>query len=135
MNFQFWFAEHLVFRISYFKDLQCFFSKFLALLTMIVHRKVNQPASNHMFKVNNRNTRTRCKICSKLTIKTPEKSLLSLYCSLQTYFITYSSAFIVNFKQVNVWVKAQISEFYFCNGFIFLSKWIFLIKLLFIRRF
>ena len=25
-----------------------------------------------MFKVNNRNTRTRCDICSKLTIKTPE---------------------------------------------------------------
>ena len=25
-----------------------------------------------MFKVNNRNTKTRCEICSKLTIKTPE---------------------------------------------------------------
>ena len=30
------------------------------------------PAGNYMFKVNNRNTRTRCEICSKLTIKTPE---------------------------------------------------------------
>ena len=29
------------------------------------------PASNYKFKVNNRNTRTRCEICSKLTIKTP----------------------------------------------------------------
>ena len=28
------------------------------------------PAGNCMFKVNNRNTRTRCEICSKLTIKT-----------------------------------------------------------------
>ena len=27
------------------------------------------PAGNCMFKVNNRNTRTRCEICSKLTIK------------------------------------------------------------------
>ena len=27
------------------------------------------PAGNYMFKVNNRNTRTRCEICSKLTIK------------------------------------------------------------------
>ena len=27
-------------------------------------------ADNYMFKVNNRNTRTRCEICSKLTIKT-----------------------------------------------------------------
>ena len=28
--------------------------------------------SNYIFKVNNRHTRTRCEICSKLTIKTPE---------------------------------------------------------------
>ena len=33
----------------------------------------NKPAGNYMFKVNNRNTRTRCEICSKLTIKTPEQ--------------------------------------------------------------
>ena len=31
------------------------------------------PAGNYIFKVNNRNTRTRCEICSKLTIKTPER--------------------------------------------------------------
>ena len=31
------------------------------------------PASFHLFKVNNRNTRKRYKICSKLTIKTPER--------------------------------------------------------------
>ena len=31
------------------------------------------PVGNYMFKVNNRNTRTRRKICSKLTIKTPER--------------------------------------------------------------
>ena len=30
------------------------------------------PVGTYVFKVNNRNTRTRCKICSKLTIKTPE---------------------------------------------------------------
>ena len=28
---------------------------------------------NNMFKVNNRNTRTRYEICSKLTVKTPER--------------------------------------------------------------
>ena len=33
----------------------------------------NYPAGNYMFKVNNRNTRTRCEICSKLTIKIPER--------------------------------------------------------------
>ena len=31
------------------------------------------PAGNYMFKVNNRNTRTRCEMCSKLTIKIPEQ--------------------------------------------------------------
>ena len=31
------------------------------------------PAGNYMFKVNNRNSRTRCELCSKLTIKTPER--------------------------------------------------------------
>ena len=29
------------------------------------------PDGNYMFKVNNRNTKTRCEICSKLAIKTP----------------------------------------------------------------
>ena len=38
------------------------------------------PAGIYMFKVNNRNTRTRCEICSKLTIKTPERSFWCLYC-------------------------------------------------------
>ena len=32
------------------------------------------PAGNYMFKGNNKNTRTRCKICSELTIKTPDQS-------------------------------------------------------------
>ena len=30
------------------------------------------PANIYLFKGNNRNTRKSCKICSKLTIKTPE---------------------------------------------------------------
>ena len=31
------------------------------------------PAGIYLLKVNNRNTRTRCEICLKLTIKTPER--------------------------------------------------------------
>ena len=34
---------------------------------------VKTPADNYMFKVNSRNTRPRYEICSKLTIKTPER--------------------------------------------------------------
>ena len=59
---------------------------------------VDYPVGNYMVKVNNRNARTRCGICLKLTIKTP-KSLF--YCSLGTYLTPYSSVFIVNFEQIN----------------------------------
>ena len=38
------------------------------------------PAGIYLLKVNNRNTRTRCEICSKLTIKTPERPLASFWC-------------------------------------------------------
>ena len=31
------------------------------------------PVNIYLFKVTNRNTRKRCEICSKLTIKTPER--------------------------------------------------------------
>ena len=43
-----------------------------------------------MFKGNNRNTRTRCEICSKLTIKTPERR-----------YWRRSGVFIVNFEHVS----------------------------------
>ena len=39
----------------------------------VLYSSIKKPAGNYMFKVNNRNTRTRCEICSKLTIKTPER--------------------------------------------------------------
>ena len=41
----------------------------------------NYPVSNHMFKIDIENTRTRCEMCSTLIIKTPE---LFFYCWLLT---------------------------------------------------
>ena len=38
------------------------------------------PVCIYMFKVNNRNTRTWCGICSKLTVKTPERRQASFWC-------------------------------------------------------
>ena len=35
--------------------------------------EITDPAGNYIFKVNNRITRRRCKICSKLTTKPPER--------------------------------------------------------------
>ena len=44
------------------------------------------PAGNYMFKVNNRNTRTRCEICSKLTIKIPMPAgYIIKFCSYDFY--------------------------------------------------
>ena len=37
------------------------------------HRKQQYPAGIYLIKVNDRNTRTRCEICSRLTIKIPER--------------------------------------------------------------
>ena len=50
------------------------------------------PAGNYMSKVNNRNSRTRCEICSKLKIKTPERRQW------------HSGVFIVNFEHISLLV-------------------------------
>ena len=46
----------------------------------------NQPhynaTGNYMFKVINRDTKTKCEICSKLAIKTPERNIKIMYCWL-----------------------------------------------------
>ena len=47
-------------------------------------------ANNYLLKVNNRNTRTRCEICSKLIIKTPER-----------HHWRRSGVFIVNFEHIS----------------------------------
>ena len=60
-----------------------------------------------MFKVNNRNPRTKCETCSKLTIETLEQSEICSKLTIktserrQTYFTPCSSVSIVDFKQVN----------------------------------
>ena len=47
----------------------------------------------YLFKVNNRDTNKSCEICSKLTIKTPERR--------HWYF--FSSIFVGDIEQVHVW--------------------------------
>ena len=53
-------------------------------------------AGDQMFKINHENTRTRCEICSTLTIKITERRQRRR----STYFTSFS-IFIVNFEQVN----------------------------------
>ena len=55
------------------------YGSFLVIFIAIIQTKHEKrknhsiPAGIYLLKVNNRNTRTRCEICSKLTIKTPER--------------------------------------------------------------
>ena len=51
-------------------------------------------ASNYMFKVNDGSTRTRCEICSKLTMKKDTRAT-SLHWS-------FSGVFIVNFEHISL---------------------------------
>ena len=68
---------------------------------MLMKRDIN-PVGNYMLKVNNRNTKTMCEICSKLTIQTPELRsigvvLMSLLLTLNIFY-TCSSVSNVNFE-------------------------------------
>ena len=64
------------------------------------------PANIYVLKVNNRNTRKRCEICSKLTIKIPEqrhwRRSTVFTVNLEHVSHLFSSVSIVDFEQVNV---------------------------------
>ena len=61
-------------------------------VTQWLEQYASDLANIYFFKFNNRNTRKRCEVCSKLTIKTPEGP--------------FSSVSIADFEQVNVsWVS------------------------------
>ena len=61
----------------------------------------------YLFKVNDGNTRTRCEICSKLTIKTPERRhwhhSVVFIVNFELNFPPYSSVSILNFEHVNAY--------------------------------
>ena len=57
---------------------------------MLIELIRKNSAGIYLLKVNNRNTRTRCEICSKLTLKTPEP------CHWRR-----SGVFIVNFEHIS----------------------------------
>ena len=56
------------------------------------------PMDIYLLNVNGRITRTRCEICLKLTIKTPER------------FKSMSAVSVVDFEQINVYRVASNSE-------------------------
>ena len=87
-------------------------SKIYKLQTAKQNSKANGfSTATYLIKVNNRNTRTICEICSNLPIKTPGRSqLLTL-----KKFNTFSCVTTADFEQVNAgWVeKKKIFRQYF----------------------
>ena len=73
----------------------------------------NPRAGNYIFKGNNRNTRTRCEICSKLTIKTPERRHWRC-CGVFIVDFEHISHLVLVFPSlilVNVdWLKSMIDD-------------------------
>ena len=57
---------------QHFYEQICIFMTMRLILFAAYLKLISLPASFYLFKVNNRDTRKRCYVYSKLTIKTPE---------------------------------------------------------------
>ena len=68
----------------------CVYQKIFDLLRGYLQLRAIVPVGIYLLKVNDRNTRTRCEICSKLTIKTPVRRQWRL-----------SGAFIINSEHIS----------------------------------
>ena len=72
------------------------------------------PETQNLLKVNNRNTRTRSEMCSKLTIMTPKWRQWELWAN----FSPCSSVSIVNFKQLIAGESARYVKIVYFNKFL-----------------
>ena len=61
---------------------------------------IDKPAGIYLVKVNNRNTRTRCEICLKLTINIPQRRQTKRH---------RSGIFIINFEHISHLVLVFLS--------------------------
>ena len=75
-----WTFSTMISRIKKYFDFKWTFStmisrmkKYFDISTDVMCKLYSHPAGIYLFKVNNRNTRTRCEIYPELTIKTPER--------------------------------------------------------------
>ena len=70
-------------------------------------KKIYKPAKIYLFKVNNRNSRKRCEIYPKLTIKTSKRRRFLL---LTLCFTLFPIVSIVDFEQVNDSLKRPFRD-------------------------
>ena len=81
------------------------FFSFLDSFFFLLSKPWSYLANIYLFKIRNRNIRKRSKICSKLTIKTPEWRHDVFLLLTLNIFHTFFSISILDFEQVNVsWV-------------------------------
>ena len=90
-------------------------SSFLNKKTDIVFRILIQNflADFYLFKVNKKDTRKTCKICSKLTMKTPERRHLHRSGVFIVNFEHISNLFLVFLLFISCWIK-PLTTFIFC---------------------
>ena len=88
-----------------------------------IYTSKNFPTNIYLFRVNNSNTRKRCEICSKLTIKSPQRRSTVFIVNFEHVshlFNPFSSVSTVGFEQVNIcWVPPyqfmNVEINYCCN--------------------
>ena len=74
-------CQRLGLLMQYLRDLFFFFI-FIFIISnqiIILEMSYHYPADIYLLKVNNRNSRTRCEICSKLAIKIPEHGVVLVF--------------------------------------------------------
>ena len=82
---------------------------------MIFAQEENSSTNIYLFIVNNSNTRKRYEICSKLTIKSPQRRSTVFFVNFEHisyHFILFSSVSTVGFEQVNVY---RVPPYQFIN--------------------
>ena len=98
-----WFANYLFFSLSNKNTIE-----WLLWLSSEPRDFFNIPADIYLLKVDNMNTRKRCKICSKLTIKTLEWRKASF-----KHILHLALVLILNFKNVKAgWVYVYLSDIF-----------------------
>ena len=103
--------------------------RWLKNLFLSFFQKITYPAGNYMFKVKNRNTRTKCKICSKLTIKTPERrrTLSNIY---DETFCENSSGLLVVIYFQKLFHRRCLAGYWYGGGLMTLWSYLIYIYLL-----
>ena len=86
-----WSCSHISRKFSYWENLLLFrmmlnkASVHFYTLENNIYTSKNSPTNIHLLIVNNSNTKKRCEICSKLTIKTPERCSTVFIVSLNIF--------------------------------------------------